>query len=213
MTPLHNRMVRGFALLLFFGFLFVPSPIPFRVVIIALAALVWTFLETREFKPIGLSRRRLGSTLIWGVATAVAVAAIGLVVLPLIERLTGMRSDLSVYVALVGNIKAALQLFAFMLVSAAIGEEILFRGFLLNQLTLMFGSGAVARGFAIVLGGVVFGAAHAVQGPVGMLSTGIVGMIFGWAWFRSGRNLWAMILAHALVDSYSIGMLYFGFYT
>jgi uncharacterized protein len=52
--------------------------------------------------------------------------------------------------------------------------------------------------------------AHIIQGPVGVISTGVVGMIFGWGWFRSGRNLWALILGHALVDTYGIAMMFFG---
>lgn len=46
----------------------------------------------------------------------------------------------------------------------------------------------------------------------GVVTTGIVGLILAWAWFRSGRNLWALIIAHAIMDSYSIAMLYFGLY-
>lgn len=168
--------------------------------------------EARNLKPIGFGRHRLKSTLVWGIGIAVAVTAFGEVVQPLIEQLLGMRSDYSGYGALAGNAKAALQLFAFALASAAIGEEILFRGFLLHQLTAILGCGNGARWASIVAGGAIFGVAHLIQGPLGVLNTAIVGVIFGWAWFRSGRNLWALILAHALIDSYGIGMLYLGRY-
>jgi membrane protease YdiL (CAAX protease family) len=209
---LHRKSIRCLALALFLGLLVLPVAIPLRVVVLACAAMIWTLLEARSLKPIGLGRHRLAWTLIWGVGIAVGVTAFGEVLQPLIEHLLGMRSDYSGYGALAGNATAALQLLGFALVSAAIGEEILFRGFLLHQMTAILGSKKAAQWSAIVVGGIIFGVAHLIQGPLGMLNTGIVGLIFGWAWFRSGRNLWALILAHALIDSYGIAMLYFGRY-
>ncbi|MBB4858729.1 membrane protease YdiL (CAAX protease family) [Novosphingobium chloroacetimidivorans] len=211
-TLLERPLSRCMVIMLFLGLLVLPASIPFRVVLLAGGALVWTWLEARNLKPIGLGRKRPGLTLLWGVGIAVAVTAFGEIVQPVIERAFGMQSDYSGYGALAGNAEAALRLLAFALVSAAIGEEILFRGFLLHQLSGVLGDGSAARWITIVTGGVIFGLAHAIQGPLGVLNTGLVGIIFGWAWFRSGRNLWALILAHALVDTYGIGMLYLGRY-
>lgn len=198
----------GIALLL--GLLVAPVPIPLRVVILACAALVWTFIEATNLRPIGIGRRRLKSTLIWGFGLAAAVILFGMIVQPAIEHAVGMRPDYTVYRALVGNAPAVLKLLGFALLSAAFAEEVVFRGFLLHQLTAILGSGTQARWASIVAAGTVFGLAHYVQGPLGMFNTGIVGMVFGWAWFRTQRNLWALMLAHALIDTYSIGMLYFG---
>jgi membrane protease YdiL (CAAX protease family) len=140
------------------------------------------------------------------------VTIVGEVLQPTIERLLGIRTDYSGYGALAGNAEAALRLLGFALVSAAVGEEILFRGFLLHQFTGILGSGRRAQWVSIVTSSVIFGLAHLIQGPSGVLSTCVIGLIFGWAWFRSGRNLWATILAHALVDTCGIAMLYFGRY-
>lgn len=100
----------------------------------------------------------------------------------------------------------------FALTSAAIGEEILFRGFLLHQLTAILGEGRARQWIAIVAGGSIFGVGHLVQGPLGVFNASFIGIVFGWAWFRNRRNLWAMILAHALIDTGGIGVLYFGRY-
>lgn len=209
---MNNILTRFLAIGLFFTPIFVPLGLPLTVVLLAVGVLVWTFFEAKSLKPIGLGRQRLKPTLIWGIGLAIALTLVGEIVQPIIERLMGMRSDYSGYGALAGNARLALQLLAYAWISAAIGEEILFRGFLLHQLTAIFGTGNKTRLAAIVAGGVVFGLAHAMQGPFGIVMTGIVGAIFGWAWFRSGRNLWAMMLAHALVDTYGIGMLYLGRY-
>lgn len=213
MTAFLNRTpVRCLVIVTLIGLLVLPSSIPLRVLVVACAALVLTFLEAGSLQPLGLARHRLRSTLIWGIGIALAVIAIGEIINPLIERLLGIRTDLSAYGALAGNGSAALKLLGFALTSAAIGEEILFRGFLLHQLTSIFGTGGAARRVAIAASGITFGLAHMVQGPLGVVTTGLVGLVFAWAWFRSGRNLWALILAHALVDTYGIAMLYFGLY-
>lgn len=174
------------------------------------AALIWTLLEAGDLKPVGLGRHRLKTSFIWGIGISIAVTVIGGLLEPLIERIFGLKPDYTGYGALAGNRAAALQMLAFALTSAAVGEEILFRGFLLHQMTAILGSGKRARWIAIIAGGALFGAAHFMQGPLGMINTGIVGLIFCWAWFRNGRNLWAIILAHALIDSYSIALLYLG---
>ncbi len=209
---LTGKPARAMSIVLFLVLLVVPIAISLRVLVIASAALIWTLFEAKGLDPLGLGRRRWTQTLIWGFGLAVAVNLFGEASQPLIERLLGMRSDYSGYGALAGNAEAALRLLGFALISAAIGEEILFRGFLLHQLTGILGSGDRARWTSIVASGVIFGAAHFIQGPLGMVSTGLVGAIFAWAWFRSDRNLWAMILAHALTDTYGITMLYLGRY-
>lgn len=47
---------------------------------------------------------------------------------------------------------------------------------------------------------------------MGIVSPGLVGTAFAWAWFRTQRNLWARMLGHALVDTAGIAMLYFARY-
>lgn len=210
MAVLTKPPVRFLAIALIFGLLFIPAPIPYRVIMLAGAALFWTFLETRTLQPIGLGRHHLWSTMLWAISIAVGVVALAQVVEPIINRLFGVHPDLSGYGALKGNAQLVLQLLGFALVSAALGEEILFRGFLLHQLTALFGSSNRARWLSIAVSSILFGLAHSMQGLVGIITTGLVGLVFSWAWFRSGQNLWALMVAHALVDTYGIGMLYLG---
>ena len=207
---LNRKSTRCLAIAIVFGLLILPVTIPLRVILLACIATIWTWMEAGNLKPLGFSRHRLSSTLIWGIGIAVAVTVFGAAFLPLIRQLLGVRSDLSAYGALAGNAPAALKLLGKALTSAAFGEEIVFRGFLLHQLTAILGSGKATRRGAIAISGLAFGFAHINQGLFGIVTTGLVGAIFAWAWFRTGRNLWALILAHALVDSYGIAMLYLG---
>jgi membrane protease YdiL (CAAX protease family) len=211
MKALLNRTsMRVLVTVIIFGLLVVPIPIPLRVLVLACSALIWTFLEAGSINPLGFSRHPPRSTLIWGVGIAIVMIAIATFIQPQIERLLGIRSDLSSYRALAGNASTALKLLGFALTSAAFGEEVLFRGLLLHQITAIFGSSNAVRRVAIATSASTFGLAHYIQGPLGIVTTGAVGLVFAWAWFRSGRNLWALILAHALIDTHGIAMLYFG---
>jgi uncharacterized protein len=207
-----KSVVRLLGIAAMFSLLWVPITIPFRVAALALVAMIWTLIETKSLLPLGFGRQRLTATASWAIGIAVVVIVFGETVQPLIERMFGMKSDYSGYGALAGNAEAALRLFLFALLSAALGEEILFRGFLLHQLEEGFGANVVVRSVAIVASAVLFGFAHALQGVVGVLTTGLIGAVFAWSWFQSGRNLWALMLAHALIDAYGIGMLYLGRY-
>jgi membrane protease YdiL (CAAX protease family) len=76
----------------------------------------------------------------------------------------------------------------------------------------LLGSGRARQRAVIVAESIIFGLGPLFQGPLGVFNASVIGMLFGWAWFRSVRNLWATILAYALVDPYGIGMLFLGRY-
>lgn len=204
--------MRCLALATIVALLFAPVTIPLRVLLLAGTALLWTFVEAGRLAPVGLRRHGWRSTLLWTGAVTATGILFGEIGQPLLEWLVGIRVDYSGYGALVGNKRAALQLLAYALTSAAIGEEVLFRGFFLHQVTAIVGEGAAARRGAILASGAFFGVAHFIQGWLGILFTGVMGLAFAWAWFRSGRNLWALIMAHALIDTYGIAMMYLGRY-
>ena len=78
--------------------------------------------------------------------------------------------------------------------TAGITEELLYRGFLLAYLTLFF-----PTWFAVLLSAVIFGAAHAYQGPKGMLQVTFLGAAFAIMYVASG-SLLLPIVAHVAVD-------------
>lgn len=86
--------------------------------------------------------------------------------------------------------------------AAAIGEEMLFRGFLLNQLNQIFGKSHLATIAAIALQAFIFGVLH--SGVQGMVSAGVIGVILGIFYVLSGRNLLVVMAAHAVPDVLSI---------
>lgn len=94
--------------------------------------------------------------------------------------------------------------------SAAFGEELVFRGFIQSQLTQLFGGRGVAALLAALLQAVIFGVLHAYQGLGGALIAGFTGCALGLVYIAGGRNLWACILLHGLIDSVSLTAIYLG---
>lgn len=86
--------------------------------------------------------------------------------------------------------------------AAAIGEEMLFRGFLLNHLNEILGKSQVGTIGAIALQAFIFGILH--SGVQGMVSAGVIGVILGIFYVVSGRNLLVVMAAHAVPDVLSI---------
>jgi len=87
---------------------------------------------------------------------------------------------------------------------AAMGEELLMRGFVLNRLGDFFGRGVVGWAIAVMIHSVIFGSLHAYQGPAGILATGMVAMIFGTVYLLFKRRLVPLILAHGLINTISL---------
>lgn len=94
--------------------------------------------------------------------------------------------------------------------SAAFGEELFARGFVLDRLQITFGAGRVGIAVAVIAQAAIFGALHAIQGPTGIVITGYVGVVLAVIYIASGRNLWAPIIAHGLMDSLSLTLMYLG---
>ena len=92
--------------------------------------------------------------------------------------------------------------------SAAVGEEIVFRMFLLEQIEKIIGSNQLVKVFACFFAGVVFGFGHAYQGGAGILGTSLVGLTFCAAYYLSRKNVVALILAHGIINTYWLIHLY-----
>ena len=94
--------------------------------------------------------------------------------------------------------------------SAAIGEELVFRGFLQTRLESIIGSGAGATALAAIGQAVVFGSLHAYQGLGGAILAGVTGLIIGLVYVAGRRNLWTCIILHGLIDTVGLTAIYLG---
>lgn len=93
--------------------------------------------------------------------------------------------------------------------AAGLGEELLWRGFLLDRLMRLQGiEGRIW--LAIIIQAVLFGLPHLYQGWSGVMITGSIGLLLGWLRIKANWNLWPLVIAHASVDTIMMGLGYAG---
>jgi membrane protease YdiL (CAAX protease family) len=96
---------------------------------------------------------------------------------------------------------------------AAFGEEIGYRGYLLNRAADAGGRSRIAYWAGILIVSVLFGYGHYYKGPSGMIDSGMAGLVLGAAYVLSGRNLWVCILAHGFIDTFAVVCMFFGWFS
>jgi membrane protease YdiL (CAAX protease family) len=182
-------------------------------VVICVLLATWRLGAAGEsWQLLGLVRpRSWGNTLLWVPVLYGLVFLASAVVVPWLARVFGWPpTDYSVLGPIERNLALLVTLLAIAWTTAAFGEELLFRAFLLSRLERLFGGGKPAVIAAVLLQATLFGVGHAYLGIRGAMSAGLIGAIFGTLFVISGRNLWPLILAHGLTDTLSLLALYFG---
>lgn len=132
----------------------------------------------------------------------------------LVTQLVHQQPNLEAFRQIEGNVTVLLSGLCIVWTVAAFGEELLFRGFLLNTIPRLFPERFPTEktkwGISLVVTSVIVGIGHAYQGPTGMILTGIIGFCFGLIYLTSKRNLWPSILTHGLYDTVAFLILFFG---
>ncbi len=126
-------------------------------------------------------------------ALAAGFVAASLALSPLLGRVLGIHDDVARVIGPSGPAQTGAWILV--CVSAGVGEEISFRGYLQGQ----FARGTSATSTAVLLQAAVFAAAHAYQGWMPALFAGLYGLGFG-ALAAARKSLRPGILAHTLVD-------------
>lgn len=122
---------------------------------------------------------------------------LGLILNPVLNHFTGIMTNYDKFNVLRHNIPLTLQATAGMWLTAAIGEEIIFRGFLLDRFIQLTNHRAVS----VVITAILFSLIHIYQGANGVLTTFVAGVLFGLLYLRSDRNLFLLVLAHGIADT------------
>ena len=181
------------------------------IFLVALIAIAIVAFETRApIRALGLGRpRSIVRMLALGIATGFVMLLFSkLLLTPIAEAITGIPRDLSAFDDVRGNLSLYLVLMPRIWFGAALCEEIVFRAFLIGRLEAAFGGASrIATAMAVVLASVLFGFAHAYQGPTGILITGTLGLIFACVYAYGGRNLWLNIVVHGVYDTLSLGLV------
>ena len=170
------------------------------------------WLRRKGWKSVGLTRpASWRQTVALAMVTAVALQLVSLwITVPLATQLTGKPPDLSEFRPLIGDSQLLLLGLALIWTLAAFGEELVFRGYLLNRVADLGGGSRTAWAVSYVVVSVAFGLGHLYQGPSGVLDSTFAGLVFGGLYLALGRNLWPAILAHGICDTLGLAMVYFG---
>lgn len=112
-----------------------------------------------------------------------------------------------------GHLSVLLMYLPVIWIFAGFGEEIAYRGFLLEKLSYMLGGTRTADVLGVLGSAVLFGFGHYYKGPAGILDSGIAGLILGAAYLISGRNIWTCVLAHGFIDTVGLLAAYLGWDT
>lgn len=113
--------------------------------------------------------------------------------------------------SITGDWRTALTYLGIVWTFAAFGEEIAYRGYLMNRAADAGGRTTLAWWIAVVVVAVLFGYGHYYKGPAGIIDSGIAGLILGVAYLASGRVLWTTILAHGFIDTFGVVALFLGY--
>ena len=81
--------------------------------------------------------------------------------------------------------------------------------YLIRRVSDLVGDTPAGRAIALVISSGLFGLAHGYQGWAGVIAAGTIGGLLAMLYFASRRNIWAVILCHALVDTVALSAIYF----
>ena len=213
--PSISRMLSAFELLIGAAivighnvFRIVPNEVPILVVL----GLISIWRRDRTWSAIGFKRPSSWRRII---VIAIAAAALRIVLGEfVVEPVTGFFWPAPVAPAMAseikGNVTMALVALAIVWTFAAFGEEIGYRGYLLTRAADVGGRSTAAWWIGVIIVSVLFGYGHYYKGASGIVDSGVAGGILGIAYMVAGRNLWACILAHGLIDTVGIIFAFFG---
>ena len=207
-TQLRSFGFVGIAVfLLILALAFAHLPLDLETAAATIAILVWTRVSHTPLRDIGLARpARWPRVLLIGILLGIAIK---LVEKALILPLLGAPAVNPAAQHLIGSPVRLLITIVYMIVSAGICEEIVYRGYMFERLGRLLGDGTFARVLIVAVSSLVFGLVHYDQGFYSVLNAGIGGLIFGATYIMTGKQLWLVIVAHAAYDLWTLAILHF----
>ena len=183
---------------------------------IYLFPLVWLmlWLNGERWSEIGFARP---NNFLWAIAVGVVAGVLMelfavYITTPLISSFFGTEPNYSEFKEIRGNLVLLFIFLGLNWTLAAFGEEICFRGFLMNRLARIFGESRVAWLAALLLSSILFGWGHTEQGVSGWIQEGLSGLILGVLFLLANRNLVVPIVAHGVSNTLAFVLIYFGRY-
>jgi membrane protease YdiL (CAAX protease family) len=190
-------------------------------VMITLAYVLSVVLATVVLKRRGSGWREIGlarpdswrKTILLGLGAFVVTALAYVAIQVIMQNLPGLEiapADKSSYNPIYGNLPRLIFYLIAAWTTIVFGEEMLFRGFLMNSLAGFFQHAKAKWALALIGSSLIFGLAHFSWGIAGIIETTIMGLVLGFIYLRTGRNMWVTIIVHGLMNTISFILVYSG---
>lgn len=179
---------------------------PYTFIIIIFFILIYTLISDNGLHVLGFKALRWNDLRVILVAFFSIEISMDFVVQPLLTFMTGEPADYTAFEFIKGDTEAYFRWLCLMWVSAAFGEELLFRSFIIGQLEKLQ---ITDHRVQIFVSSVAFCLPHLYQGVTGLIVTFIFGCCFAWLFVRY-QNLWINVLVHGLIDTLFLTLSYYG---
>lgn len=207
-TKIFNN--KWFALLfLAITFSLIYNPVtkfPYTFCIIILTILILTYLQDGNIKKLNFNKIGFREIKIVLVCYILLELSMDFVFQPLVSKIFNEPADYSSFKMIEGNSGLYFKWLFNMWISAAIGEELLFRSFTFSQLRKLIGE---KRILLVILSAVMFSLPHLYQGVSGLVMTFLFGLAFGLIYLKF-NNIWINIIIHGLIDTVFLTLSYYG---
>jgi len=180
---------------------------PFSVQLLLLAFASLSFwLRGLTWSTVGLRKPKYWwKALLFGLLSAVVICVVvNLLVGPFVARFAGAPPNNSRFEGIHGNVLALTGWLSIAWTVAAFGEEMVFRGYLMNRISDLTGNTRAGWISAMLVSSLIFGEAHGYQGLAGAIGATEIGLLLGVMYLANKRNLWMNIVCHGFIDSISL---------
>jgi membrane protease YdiL (CAAX protease family) len=196
--------------LLTLSFLLIYNPLtkfPYTFCVIIIFILISTYLQNGDLKSLNFKNLKSVDIKIILVSYLVLELSVDFMIQPLVNWVCNEPADYSTFEHIKGDTAQYLKWLYRMWISAAIGEELLFRAFAFAQLKNIFGDKKI---LIVILSALMFCLPHLYQGTAGLFMTFIFGIAFGFLYIKF-KNIWINIIVHGLIDTVFLTLSYLGY--
>lgn len=196
-------------ILLIISFLLIYNPLvgfPYTFCIVIMYVFLMTYLQNGDLKSLNFRHMGFRQIKIIAICYLLLEFSVDYVFDPIINWLCNESADYSMFAPIKGNTELYVEWLFKMWISAAFGEELLFRAFAFSQLKRVIGDRKL---IIVLISALMFCIPHLYQGVAGLLSTFVFGIAFGYIYFRF-KNIWINIIVHGLIDTAFLTLSYLG---
>jgi len=205
-----NKLIILLSILMVSGILwFTNSQLATAIATLVILMIYW--IGFKSLRPLGFVKKRTWFLVKNAVVFTILIVPISCGFAYLIPQFTNVPLDYSFFKQLNGNTVAFLLSLPLVWIMGGFFEEVIFRGFLLNQLIRILGNNKLAIVISLLVTAVFFGFMHSYQGVSGIWLTGTIGLMLGIIFIINKRNLWINIMVHGLIDTVAMTVFYLGF--